>query len=180
MIAKIHDISVDYKTRKTLVTLEVDEKPSVIETFKDIILDFVLKKYSEKRSLDANAYFHVLCDKLRQLHGLSMAAMKNELISKYGQIEYLPNGQMATMKTNLEPSVVNEWEYIHMSLVRVDPDAYWYRVYRGSHTYNSKEMSQLIEGTVSDCKMWGIETATPDEIRRMEELWSKKYDRGKQ
>ena len=87
---------------------------------------------------------------------------------------------MATMKTNLEPDVVNEWEYIHMSLVRVDPDAYWYRVYRGSHTYDSKEMSQLIEGTVSDCKMWGIETATPDEIRRMEELWSKKYDRGKQ
>ena len=49
-----------------------------------------------------------------------------------------------------------------------------YRVYlllRGSHTYNTAEMSSLIDGTVQDAKEQGIETATPDELERMKQQW---------
>lgn len=47
-----------------------------------------------------------------------------------------------------------------------------YRTYlmlRGSHTYDTKEMSVLINGLVEECKEQGIETLTPDELRRMME-----------
>jgi hypothetical protein len=50
-------------------------------------------------------------------------------------------------------------------------DATFYKIYRGSHTYDTKEMSLLIDGTVADAKELGIETATPDEIRQMKERW---------
>ena len=50
-------------------------------------------------------------------------------------------------------------------------------VMRGSHTYNTKEMSRLIEGTVQEAKALGIETATPEEIRRMEERWGMKFEK---
>ena len=40
-----------------------------------------------------------------------------------------------------------------------------------SHLYDSKEMSDLIDGTVEEAKSLGIETATPEEIERMKLLW---------
>lgn len=49
--------------------------------------------------------------------------------------------------------------------------ATFYRIYRGSHTYDTKEMSVLIDGTVADAKELGIETATPAEIAEMKERW---------
>lgn len=37
----------------------------------------------------------------------------------------------------------------------------------GSSTYDTKEMSELINGLVTECKEQGIETLPPDELARM-------------
>ena len=37
---------------------------------------------------------------------------------------------------------------------------------------SSKQMSELIDGTVSEAKELDIETRTPDEIARMKSLWN--------
>ena len=37
---------------------------------------------------------------------------------------------------------------------------------------DSKQMSELIDGTVSEADELGIETRTPDEIERMKALWA--------
>lgn len=50
---------------------------------------------------------------------------------------------------------------------------------RGSHTYDTKEMSELIKGTVQEAKALGIETATPQEIKEMEERWGLKIEKEK-
>ena len=42
-----------------------------------------------------------------------------------------------------------------------------YIVLRGSSEYDSKEMSRLIEGLVETAKEQGIETLTPDELRKL-------------
>ena len=47
----------------------------------------------------------------------------------------------------------------------------FYKIYRGSHTYDTKEMSYLIDGTVEEAKEHGIETMTPDELERMKQSW---------
>jgi hypothetical protein len=71
-----------------------------------------------------------------------------------------------------------EREEVHTWLVKIgeenDKPIYFYRIYRGSHTYNSAEMAKLIEGTISECKQVGIETATPDELRHMADLWERR------
>ena len=36
---------------------------------------------------------------------------------------------------------------------------------------NTQEMSRLIDGTVSQAKELGIETATPEELERMKNEW---------
>jgi hypothetical protein len=44
-------------------------------------------------------------------------------------------------------------------------------LYYGSSTYNTEQMSRLINLIVEDCKIQGIETRTPEEIANMLSLW---------
>lgn len=167
----LKSIDISYPSRKAVVSFEVTASPQDIEQYKEMDLDITFDKHREKRSLDSNAYFHKLCDLLRQMMGISMAECKNHLIASYGQVEYIGEKQ-AIIKTNIAPEYMYQEEILHTRCIKVEPgDVYWYRVYRGSHTYNTAEMAKLIEGTVTECKAVGIETATPEEIRMMNERW---------
>ena len=166
------EVARDYRTGKPTIRFIVNENLDGIESLDGKDLKIKVTKVTNPRSLDANAYFHVLCDKLRQKLGLSMAHMKNILITSYGQIEYISEGQALIYKTNAPTEYIQELEEAHMKFMKVGEDgAYWYKVYRGSHTYDSQEMHILLEGTIQEAKDQGIETKTPDEIRHMEELW---------
>ncbi len=147
----------------------------MLEVSKDITyeigdeLDITIDKHRHKRSRDANAYFHVLVDELRQVLDISFSACKNHLITSYGQIEYI-GAEPATVKSNIPPEQMQELETLHCKSIAVkdsEDGVYWYRVYRGSHTYNSKEMNILISGTVQEASAQGIEVLTPNEIARL-------------
>lgn len=139
---------------------------------------FDCEPHKEKRSLDSNSYFHVLCDKLRQKLGISMAHCKNNLITSYGQVDYDDQGRQVVLKANIPVEAMQEQEFLHCLPVKAESDdVIFYRVYRGSHTYNSAEMAKLIDGTIEECKEQGIETATPDQLARMAALWEKKHEK---
>mgnify|MGYP000276651941 CR=1 FL=1 len=56
------------------------------------------------------------------------------------------------------------------SQVKQGKDGKAYRTYTvlaGSSTYDTKEMSELINGLVAECKEQGIETLPPEELARM-------------
>lgn len=160
---------------KSVISLELDTGAEHLLELLGKDLEAILKPFRAHRSLDANAYFHVLCDKLRQVLKIPMAECKNHLIASYGQIQYIGETQ-AIIKSNIPPEDMLQNEYLHTWCVRVNEDnTFMYRVYRGSHTYNSAEMARLIEGTITECKEQGVETATPEELRRMEEMWRKKH-----
>ena len=146
---------------------------------KEALFDLSEHKEHRHRSLDSNAYFHVLCDKLRQKLGISMARCKNHLIASYGQIMYIEDQPMI-YKTNAPEDYMMELETIHTKCVKVTEengkDVYFYRVYRGSSDYNTAEFAKLLDGTIQECKLQDIETATPDQIAQMHALWGKKYE----
>ena len=135
----------------------------------DTEIDIDIKEHKEKRSLNANAYFHVLVDQLRQKLKISFAACKNHLITSYGQLEYIDDTP-AVIKTNIEPERMREIETLHclpIAVKEVEEGAYWYRLYRGTHTYDSREMAMLIDGTIEECKEQDIETMTPNDLERL-------------
>lgn len=150
----------------------------LIRQDKSVLFD--ISEHKDKRSLDSNAYFHVLCDKLRQKLGVSMSCCKNALVSDYGQIEYLSEGEPLIYKTNAPIERMMELESPHTKCIKVDEEkgrtVYFYRVYRPTREYNSEEMSILIAGTVEECKAQGIETATPAELAHMAEMWRRKHE----
>lgn len=130
-----------------------------------------VKKQTKKRSLSANAYFHVLSDKIADATPCSKAHAKNSLLGSYGQRERDENGNVITLAVK-EGIDLTEREDIHTVLVDRDLiKGEWYDIYevvRGSHTYDTREMSILIEGTIQEAKNMGIETMTPQEIARLE------------
>lgn len=44
-------------------------------------------------------------------------------------------------------------------------------LYYGSSTYDTKQMSRLIDNIVQDCQAVGIETLTPDKLALLVEEW---------
>lgn len=166
----------DIVSGKLNITFQIDTAP--VEELNSIAqlesLDIKAVKHRKKRSLNANDYFHVLVGKIADNLTISKAKSKNILISKYGQVELLPDGSPLIYKTNAPVEYMMELESIHSIPVKYTDDATFYKIYRGSHTYDSKEMSVLIDGTVADAKDLGIETMTPDELRRMVSAWQSK------
>lgn len=149
---------------------------------KDAVWDIEPHKEHKGRSLNANSYFHVLVQKLAQAQQppISLAKCKNMMIAAYGQPEYIGE-QQAIIKSNVPVEKMQEVEYLHTACVKVSEEngaeVYFYRVYRGSHTYTVEEMQKLIAGTVQECAQVGIQTATPDEIAHMISLWGKKHEK---
>ena len=82
---KITQISRDIKTRGILITMsltEVSEQAlQTVSALDDLSVE--MKKYRKKRSLDANAYFHVLVGKIADALTISKAkAITNTSIQR--------------------------------------------------------------------------------------------------
>ena len=171
---------IDWETKKmiALILLNEDFKQAYDELEGCEKLSIEIKPYREKRSLNANAYFHVLCGKIADKLSMSKYRCKNILIGRYGQPDLLDNGSQAILKTNIPTSQMLEQETLHCmpcgSKEENGIEITFYRVYRGSHTYNTEEMSILIDGTVQEAKDLGIETMTPDQIEEMKQKWKVK------
>lgn len=157
-----------------ILMIEVDRIPNIDDLQGDLRCE--LQKWREKRSLSANAYFHVLCGKIAENARERVTEVKNQLIADYGQPERLEDGGIM-VATILDSVPWRKVEGMHLhptTATRTDSDGKLYRDYvvmRGSHTYDTKEMSRLIDGAVMEAKELGIETLTPDELERMKARW---------
>ena len=174
---KLVNVVRDIRSRKLHITFQIEEEP--VEELNDLAklekLNIIAKKFTEKRSLNANSYFHLLCDKLADKLMVSNHCCKNMLICSYGQKEY-QDGEMVTLRTNIPIENMQENEFLHCEAYDFEYDEegneyVCYIVYRGSHTYDTKEMSRLIQGTVEECSKQGIPTMTPKELERLLERW---------
>ena len=180
---KLGGLSIDYASGRQKIEIEVNEDVrQEYDRLKDKEkLSVKIVQYREKRSLDANAYFHVLVGKIADITGQSNIYMKNRLISEYEEYE-LQCGNLVSVSVDDDINA-NEIEFAHLqptTETHVNSKGKVFRinlVMRGSHTYNTKEMSRLIEGTVEEAKSLGIETKTPEEIRKMEERWGMKFEK---
>lgn len=157
--------------QKFRVTFEVDSIDELNGL--DGFLYITAKKQGKKRSLNANAYFHLLVGKIAEKMHISKQRAKNELLGRYGQREFTDKGLMIiSVRSDID---LLEREDIHCVPVGYgkvnDTEFTHWAIIRGSHTYDNLEMAALIDGTVEEAKELGIPTETPDEIERMKQLW---------
>lgn len=184
LIGMLSGVSQDILSGKATVSFEVEDTKRVAAeaaSLSGIRLRIEAKKYRKKRSLDANAYYWQLITKLAHCVGISKPAAHNIMLRKYGQDEII-GGKLIYLiipDTDAAEEQALEAETYHIkptSEVRVGTDGEIYRTYimiRGSSTYDTKEMSNLINGLVTECKNVGIETLPPEEIDRMMEAYKR-------
>lgn len=174
LTGKIVGGSIDFRTNKPTVSLEINELNDfklMMDEFNDKTLSIEIKPYRAKRSLDANAYFFVLADKLaaklgtnkeevyrnavRDIGGVSeIVCVKNEAVERLCE-GWSKNG--IAWQTETFPSKIDGCTNVIL--------------YYGSSTYTTEQMSRLIENIVQDCKAVGIETRTPNEIANLLSMW---------
>ena len=165
---KLLQPEVDYKTGRVISRQEVLEgnyREFYDVADKDKEFDLSIRRHRNTRSLDANSYFHVLCGKIADKIGSSKIEVKNRMIALYGQ-PYVIDGRLDYMIVR-EDMPVEKWQEIHLQPTAQTKvlNGVLYRVYiimrhtgknESDNGYNSKEMSVLIDGTISEAREVGI------------------------
>lgn len=165
----------DFRTGKRSVTFTINESLTELDEIKDEeLLSITAEPFRKKRSLSANAYFFVLVSKIADTLRASKTEIHNRLIREYGQYEYL-DGVIPTLAVDdrFAEEMMNRSD-IHLKPEGRIGDRVRMAVMRGSHTYDTREMSILIDGAISEAKELGIETLPPAELERMLKEWQRK------
>lgn len=162
--AKIKDIGRTLSGNMTVILESRDmDIPVAVELSGLDALDVEIKKRRKRRSLDANAYYWQLLSKLAEANGISKNRAHNIMLSRYGQMEEY-DGHLVYVVVPDTPDGAEkalEAETYHMkptSEVQKGIDGTLFRTYkmlRGSSTYDTKEMSYLIDGLVGECRELG-------------------------
>ncbi len=125
-----------------------------------------IKRFREKRSLDANAYLWALVGAMADVLRTDKDSVYVLMLKRYGQ------GGVAKIQNQDVDLFCRTYKY-HEPHESLPPEerAQYFRFWIGSSEYNSAEMSILIDGVIDECKNLGIDTMTPDEISLMIEAW---------
>lgn len=170
---KLVDISYDYMTKKPKVTFLIDSIQDVEDLQNVEKLSIEAKKYHKQRSLDANAYFHVLVNKLARKIGMSDNEMKVIMNLSYGTIAKNVDGTKVGVEVPKGTNISNFYPYAKWYGERQVGDLMFdkYLFYKPTHELDTKEMAQLIDGVVYECKDHGIETLPDDELKSLLGEW---------
>lgn len=177
MKATANHISTSYsESGQQLLTLALTTKTDIGD-LKAIVADKKLltveiSKQKKKRSLDANSYAWVLITKIADILRTSKEELYIEMLKRYGQrekqlISIIDNEEAIAMiyrATNNHCTVVGEGtvngkQFKHLAILI------------GSSQYDTRQMSILIDGIVSEAKELGIETMTPAELQELKNSW---------
>lgn len=134
-----------------------------------------IKEHKNKRTLTQNSYYWQLLTKLADVQRLSKNRVHNMMLRSYGQIELIDDKAcyIVIPDTDIAEESALEADTYHIkptSQVKSGKDGAMYRTYmllRGSSTYNTHEMSILLDGLIQEAKLQGIETLPPHELERM-------------
>lgn len=171
----IEDISIDYISKKTKITLMLEGINSVegLKEIKNDKLSIDIKKHRDKRSLKANRYFWELLQEICELQELNPIEEYKRRVKELGifRITRVETKDVEAVKKSWKNwgtawfCEISDTEYLGNVEFKI------LHLYYGSSSFNSKQMSRLINDLVQDCKAVGIETKTEAEIKSLLEQW---------
>lgn len=156
------------------VVFQMQEPPTKLMDKISGLFRLKVTRWSEKRSLDANAYFWQLATKIAEVLKTSKEEVYEECLQKYGYLDEPPI--TITVKAEVDMSRIDG----HWKFIKSDGKFSAYIRIRGTSEYDSREMAHFIDMVIQDAKELGIETLPPEEIERMKQAWGDKEDTSEQ
>lgn len=168
---KIVSVNRDWQTNKLNITFQIDEEPTNEINRLGLCekLNIEVKKYRQKRSLDANATLWLCLGRMADAWETPIDKWEIylQMLKRYGKYTYIcvsPEAVEAVKEQWRECEVVGEGEINGKPTIQM-------LCYFGSSTYNTKEFSKLLDGVISEMKEMELDTPTSEEMKRALELW---------
>ena len=167
---------IEFKAQKPRIALSLDgaveltftAPKSVLRAFdglKDKPLTVQVKEYREKRSLNANNYMWYLVTEIANELRADKDDIYLTMLKRYGQSQIISVLDSVNLSQYIKyyeecgESTLNGKLFKH------------YKVYKGSSEFDTKEMSILVDGVVSEAKGLGIQTLEELELKKIIDAW---------
>lgn len=131
---------------------------SYLYTFEDKEQLFDIQVHRKKRSLSQNAYAWELIGKIASALQKTKKGVYLELLRDYGKSE------LVRMKAGANP--VGYVKYYEIK--KTTPEYTDYILYKGSSEFDTKEMSDFIDGILQECDNLDIPTLKSEYIKSLE------------
>ena len=185
MRIRAHDpwLSFDYRSGEKVLSFFVDregtnEAEQAADEMCGIPLVINVERFREKRSLSANAYTWVLIDKIAKATNLPPADVYRHAIREIAGVSEAISVSAEAVDTLRDRWSKNGIGWFVESLGQSDIDGRTdLLLYYGSSTYDTSQMSRLIDCLVQEAKSIGIETLPPAELERMVKSWEERERR---
>ena len=155
-------------TRKEALK-DVSKLQEIVDNGKQ--LDVEIQQHRKKRSMDANAYCWVLCQKIAEVIGSTKEEVYQKAVRDVGQFEILPIREEA-VETWIERWGSRGLGWFAEVMDDSKLDGYKRVIsYYGSSVYDTREMSILIDALVQEARELGIETMPAEELQSLINEW---------
>lgn len=173
--AKLIGFGKDFRSGRFRITIEPTEciDCDALTALDETVIDAELTRHRERRSLSANALLWHCIGQIAQALNADKWDIYLLMLRRYGKFTYIcvkPSAVEAIKRQWRESETVGEVNINGSKAVQM-------LCYYGSSTYDTKEMSTLIDGVVSELKEMGLEPPMPGEIRRAMERFENEQNR---
>ena len=174
MRGKLVDLALGLNGRQRVTVELAGDFRSDYEKLKDAELDVEIKKHRQRRSLNANSYFHLLCGKIAEAKGLGLEEVKRMMVTEYGAFLRDADGNKVGFKLPVSVDVNTLFAYVKWFDEREENGVRFncYLAFKPTHLMDTKEMARLIDGTIKEARDLGLETDTPEQLARYKEYWA--------
>lgn len=124
---------------------------------------YEVKEYKEKRNLDQNAKYWKLLNELALTLKIGVEELHFKMLKDYSQrYEIL-------VPKDIKLRGIEYYER-KSKIIRNGKEFIVYQVFTPSHELNTREFALLLQGLCDECKEQGIETLSPNELKKLEEM----------
>lgn len=124
---------------------------------------YEVKEYKEKRNLDQNAKYWKLLNELALTLKIGVEELHFKMLKDYSQrYEIL-------VPKDIKLRGIEYYEK-KSKIIRNGREFIVYQIFTPSHELNTREFALLLQGLCDECKEQGIETLSPNELKKLEEM----------
>lgn len=156
---RITGIQMPFRSKRPVVSFEVQAEPEALEKYMDIDLDISFSRHRNRRSIDANAFLWACLGEIARAINSDTWSIYLYMLERYGKFTHIlvkPEAVEQVRRVWRETKIVGEKDGMIQMLC-----------FFGSSTYNTKEFSQLLDGVVSEMKEMHLETPPDEEMKRL-------------
>lgn len=172
---KVLSVGRDWQTDQLNITFTINERAAAAEIDKikeEEKLSIEAVKYRKKRSLSANALLWACLGEIASVLRTDKWEVYLLMLKRYGKYTYI------CVKPNVVDAVKAQWrECEEVGKITLNgQEAVQLLCYFGSSTYNTREMSVLLDGVISEMKEMGLQPPMSSEMKRALEEWDAQHN----